>query len=308
MDHLQAIRLFVRVVETGSFTHAAQSLQVPAATASKWVRALETHLGVALLERTTRRVKVTAEGVAYYEHTRRLLSELDDVESTLGQARTRPRGMLRVDTGAAVATHILIPALPSFCTKYPDLKLRLSATDRMADLVVENIDCAIRVTADDPRLVSRPIAMLRWATCASPAWLAQHGVPTHPNDLVERRQPVAGYFSATSGRVRPLQFRRGSECVTLEDVHYSVQVSDSSSQLAIAVAGMGLIHTLEFMVRAAIRQGVLVPVLAEWRPDPVPVYVAYPPSRRYSTKVRVFVDWAAKVFASLESPSVKAVE
>lgn len=121
MDHLQAIRIFARVVETGGFGRAAQSLQMPNATVSKWVKSLEDHLGVKLLERSTRSVNVTTDGTAYYERTRHLLSELDDIEATLGRDRASPRGVLRVDTGGSTASGILIPALPEFCTRYPDL-------------------------------------------------------------------------------------------------------------------------------------------------------------------------------------------
>ena len=126
MDHLQAIRIFARV---GGFTRAAESLDVPNATVNKWVRSLETHLGVKLLERTTRSVTVTTDGAAYYERTRHLLSELDDIEATLGRAQAGPRGALRIDTGGAVASAILIPALPAFRARYPDIQVRLSVTD-----------------------------------------------------------------------------------------------------------------------------------------------------------------------------------
>lgn len=299
MDHLQAIRIFARVVETGSFTQASQSLDIPNATVSKWVRSLETHLGVKLLERTTRSVTVTTDGAAYYERTRHLLSELDDIEATLGRAQASPRGALRVDTGASVASGILIPAMPTFRARYPDIQVRLSVTDRTADLIAENIDCAIRSTADDPDLVSHAIGVFEWTTCASPAWLARHGTPKHPRDIVERHMPVAGYFSASTGATQPLRFRRGEERIALEGVHHDVLVSDSSAHLATALAGLGLVHTLDFMVRPAIERGELVPVLARWRPDPIQVYVAYPPSRRYSTKVRVFVDWATALFSAL---------
>lgn len=299
MDHLQAIRIFARVVETGSFTQASQSLNVPNATVSKWIRELETRLGVKLLERTTRSVTVTTDGAAYYERTRHLVSELDDIEATLGRAHAGPRGALRIDTGAAVASGILIPALPGFRARYPDIQLRLSVTDRTADLIAGNIDCAIRNTADDPDLISRQIGTLGWTTCASPAWLARNGAPLHPNDIVERKLPVAGYFSASTGLTQPLRFRLGQEQITLEGVNHDVLVSDSSAHLATGLAGLGLVHTLDFMVRPAIEQGALVPVLSRWRPDPVQVYAAYPPSRRYSTKVRVFVDWATTLFSAL---------
>jgi DNA-binding transcriptional LysR family regulator len=294
MDHLQAIRIFARVVETGSFTQASQSLSVPTATVSKWVRSLETHLGVKLLERTTRSV-----GAAYYERTRHLLSELDDVEATLGRAQASPRGSLRIDTGSAVASTILIPALPAFCARYPDIQVSLSVTDRTADLISENIDCAIRNTQDDPDLVSFAIGKLRWTTCASPAWLARHGTPKHPHDIVARKMPVAGYFSASTGVIQPLRFQCDDEQIELTGVHHDVLVSDSSAHLATALAGLGLVHTLDFMVHPSVERGLLVPVLSRWSPAPIDVYAAYPPSRRHSTKVRVFVDWATTLFSAL---------
>lgn len=298
MDHLQAIRIFARVVETGSFTQASRSLAVPAATVSKWVRSLEAHLGVKLLERTTRRVTVTTDGAAYYERTRPLLSELDDVEATLGQAQSNPRGALRIDTGSSVASGILVPALPAFLARHPGLRVRLSVTDRNADLIADNIDCSIRSSAMDLDLISQPIGALRWTTCATPGWLADHGAPQHPRDIVERKLPVAGYFSATTGVVRPLEFRQREERITLsdDDVHHEVLVSDNGTLLAAALAGLGLVQTLDFIVRPAIVAGSLKPVLTDWQPDPVTVYAAYPPSRRFSTKVRVFVEWARTVF------------
>jgi len=148
MDHLQAIRAFARVVETGGFSRAAQSLQMPNATLSKAIQSLEKHLGVKLLERSTRRVSVTNDGAAYYERTQHLLTELDDVEATLGRAQASPSGRLRVDTGGSTASGLLIPALPDFCARYPDIQLQLGVTDRTVDVIGENIDCAIRSTAD----------------------------------------------------------------------------------------------------------------------------------------------------------------
>lgn len=296
MDHLQAIRMFARVVETGGFSKAARSLEVPNATVSKWVRSLEDHLDVKLLERTTRRVTVTTDGAAYYERMRHLLAELDDFEATLARGRQSPRGVLRVDTGGSVASALLIPALEGFHARYPEIQVQLSVTDRTADLVAENIDCAIRSTGDDPDLVTHRIGEFGVVTCASPAYLARHGVPRHPHDIVRKKMPVAGYFSASTGLTQPLRFRRGEERLVPEGVQYRVLVSESNAHLATALNGLGLVNTLDFMAREAIEAGRLVPVLTRWRPDPQPVYAVYPPSRRYSTKVRVFVDWARTLF------------
>lgn len=185
MDHLQAIRIFARVVETGGFSRAAQSLQMPNATVSKWIKSLEDHLGVKLLERSTRSVNVTTDGVAYYKRTRPLLTELDDIEATLGRDRASPRGALRVDTGGSTASGILIPALPVFCARYPDIQVQLSATDRTADLIAENIDCAIRSTALRHRhLVSAAMLRAIQRTVRARDALAMGG----PRKLVDERQ------------------------------------------------------------------------------------------------------------------------
>lgn len=299
MDHLQAIRIFARVVETGGFGRAALSLNMPNATVSKWIKSLETHLGVKLLERNTRSVNVTTDGAAYYERTRHLLMELDDIEATLGRSPTSPRGSLRVDTGGSTASGIIIPHLPAFRTRYPDIQIQLSVTDRTVDLIAENIDCGIRSSADNPALVTPQIGALSWTTCASPDYLARHGVPSHPWEIVEKAMPVVGYFSTNTGLTQPLEFRRGDETLVLQNPRNDVLVSESNAHLATALSSLGLIHTMDFMVRPHIEKGDLVPFLSEWRPNPLSVYAAYAPSRRYNTKVRVFVDWITTVFQAM---------
>ena len=296
MDHLQAIRAFARVVETGGFNRAAQSLQIPNATLSKAVGALEKHLGVKLLERSTRRVNVTHDGAAYYERIVHLLNELDEVEATLGRAQGSPRGRLRVDTGGSTASGLLIPALPEFCERYPDIQLQLGVTDRTVDLIGENIDCAIRSTADDGALISRKIGVLPWTTCASPAYLRRHGEPTDPRQLLDGGFPVAGYFSAHSGAMGPLRFLQRGAALDIAP-RCSVMVNESNAHVSTGLAGIGLIHTLDFMVRPFIERGELVAVLEAWRPQPLEVYIAYAPSRQLSAKVRVFVDWVSELYA-----------
>jgi len=298
MDHMQAIRAFTRVVETGGFTRAADSLQMPTATVSKQIQQLERHLGVKLLERTTRRVHVTSDGAAYYERMRHLLAELDEIETTLGRAQTRPRGILRVDTGGSTASHILIPAFPEFRTRYPEIQLQLGVTDRTVDLIGENVDCAIRSTAQDPALITRRIGLLPWTLCASPAYLARHGTPTHPRQMVGEDFPVAGYFSNSSGIIQPIELLIGDEPFPIEPKH-SIMVNESNAHLACALAGLGLVHTLDFMVRPSIERGELIVVLPEYRPKPLEVFVVYPPSRQLSTKVRVFIEWVTPIYERL---------
>ncbi|HET6806365.1 MAG TPA: LysR family transcriptional regulator [Frateuria sp.] len=299
MDQLQAIRAFARVVETGNFVRAAQSLQMPTATVSKAIQALERHLRVKLLERTTRRVSVTEDGAAYYERMRHLLEELADVEATLGRARSNPRGRLRVDTGGSVASGLLIPALPRFHAAYPDIELQLGVTDRTVDLIGENIDCAIRNSATDPALIARRIGALAWTTCASPDYLARHGTPQRPEQILEEGHLVAGYFSARTGRNQPLHFLDAGKPMQIEPAT-RISVNESNAHVAVALAGLGLVQTLDFMVRPAIERGTLVPVLESWRPPPQEVYIVYLPSRQLSTKMRVFVEWATALFAAID--------
>jgi DNA-binding transcriptional LysR family regulator len=225
--------------------------------------------------------------------------ELDDIEATLGRSLGSPRGTLRIDAGGSTASGIIIPNLPGFRARFPDIQVRLGVTDRTIDLIAENIDCGIRSSGDDPALVTRQIGALAWTTCASPDYLAKHGIPEHPREILEKNMPVVGYFSARTGLVQPLQFRRADEKITLECPRNDVLVSESNAHLATALSGLGVVHTTDFMVRPSIERGQLVPILVGWRPDPTPVYIAYPPSRRYSTKVRVFVDWITTIFGTI---------
>lgn len=298
MDQLQAIRAFARVVETGGFARAAQSLQMPNASLTKAIQALEKHLGVKLLERSTRRVSVTRDGVAYYERTQPLLSELDDIDATLGRAQASPSGRLRIETGGSTASGLLIPALPDFCARYPDIELQVGVTDRTVDVIGENVDCAIRSTATDGALISRKIASLPWTTAASAGYLERYGTPSHPRQISPGEFPVAGYFSSQSGQIMPLRFCRQGESLEITPT-CKVMVNESNAHLATAVAGIGLVQTLDFMVRPAIDAGQLVPVLEDWQPGPLDVYLSYAPSRQLSTKVRVFADWVTQVYADL---------
>lgn len=296
MNHLLAIRVFGRVVETGSFTRAADSLQMPKATVTKLVQTLETHLRVKLLLRTTRRVAVTADGAAYYEQTSRLLNQLADVETSLAGAQSRPRGRLRVDVGASMARHVLIPALQDFYARYPEVQIDLGVSDRPVDLIGDNVDCVIRAgTLQDDALVARRIAELPWVTCATPGYLARRGMPQHPRDLAGG-YCIVSYFSPRNGRRIPLRFQRNGERIEIAPPSV-LAVNDSNAHVTAGIAGVGLIQTFRFMVRPHIESGELVPVLDDWQPEPESVYLAYPFNRHLSMRLRVFADWVTDLFA-----------
>lgn len=305
MDHFQAVRAFVRVAESGSFTRAAESLQMPTATLSKAVQALEKKLGIRLLERTTRRVRVTADGLAYQQRARQLLDELDELEASLGRNRASPRGRVRMDAGGALASALLMPALPDFYRRYPDIQLELGVTDRTVDLIGENIDCAIRSSAQDPSLVARPLGALPWTLCAAPDYLQRHGTPKHPQQIIEQGHRVVSYFSARSGRNLPLRFSHAGEQIDIE-TQDALRVNESNTHLAAALAGLGLVQTLAFMARPAIARGELVALLPEWQPAPMPMYAVYPPGRQLSARVKAFLDWTAEQFAGVQATGTPA--
>ncbi len=266
MDKFQAMQAFVRVVEAGNFTKAADSMALPKPTVTRLIQTLETELQTKLLHRTTRRVSVTPDGAAYYDRATRLLGELDELESSMSHAKANPKGRLRVDVPASLGLAVIIPALPDFHARYPGIQLDLGVSDRTVDLIGENIDCVVRGgELSDQSLVARRIGEAYSLMCATPAYLARHGVPRHPTDL--------------------------------EDGHVLIRYDDANAYVAAGLAGLGVIHALTFLVQGQISSGALQPLLAEWCCEPTPIYVVYPPNRHLSAKLRVFVDWIAELFA-----------
>jgi LysR family transcriptional regulator for bpeEF and oprC len=295
MDQIQAMRIFVRVVEAGTFTRAADSLNLPKATVTKHVQGLEARLRVKLLNRTTRRVTVTADGAAYYDRTVRLLTDLDDIEASMTNARANPRGRLRVDVGTSVAQLLVIPNLADFHARYPDIQLDLGVSDRIVDLIGDNVDCVIRGgELSDQSLVARRVGNVEFITVASPEYLARKGVPTHPLEIEESHSSVI-YFSPQSGRHYPLEFIKGAESIDISGP-YQLSVNEANAYVASVLAGLGIGQITSFQAQAHLQSGALVRLMPDWTQPPLPVYVVYPPNRHLSAKVRAFVDWAAELF------------
>ena len=302
MDQLAAMRAFARVAEFGSFTRAADTLEMPKATLTKLIQGLESHLRTQLLHRTTRRVNVTPDGAAYYERAMRLLADLDELDGSMTQSQMSPSGRLRVDVGAAVARLCILPALHSFQERYPDIRIDLGVTDRPVDLIAENVDCVLRAgTLTDQSFIARRIAELEFITCAAPGYIQRHGEPQHPSEL-EDSHVVVGYFGTRSGRPRPLNFSAGAERLEFSG-RSLVAVNDANAYVTAGVAGLGVVQAPRFMVRREIDAGTLRPVLADWATDTLPLYVVYPPNTHLSNRLRVFVDWVADLFATDETLS-----
>lgn len=297
MDQIAAMRGFARVVEVGTFTRAAQLLGMPKPTLSKLVQGLESHLRTKLLNRTTRRVTVTADGAAYYERVARILADIDELDGSMTLSQASPKGRLRIDIGTSLAMLMLIPALPQFHARYPDIQIDLGVTDRPVDLMAENVDCVVRGgDITDQSLIARRIGEFDFITCATPDYIARHGEPRHPAELM-RNHHVVGYFGAASARPFPMDFRRGEETEEI-DGRYIVAVNDGNAYLAAGLAGLGIMRAPLFMVADHLAAGALRPVLRDWSSDPIPLHVVYPPNRHLSAKLRIFVDWVAELISA----------
>lgn len=299
MNQLLAIRVFARVVEAGSFVKAADSLEMPKATVSKLIQDLESFLRVRLLLRTTRRVTVTLDGAKYYQQTARILQDLEEIDSGFQNTLFTPRGKIHVNVGGSVATALIIPALPDFFARYPDIEIELGVSDQIVDLISDNIDCVIRGgVIKEQTLAARHLGQASVTTCASPAYLQRFGEPRDPWEL-EKEHRIISYRLARTNRVIPAVFERGAERVEMIG-NGVLSVNESNAHIAAGLAGLGVIHTFNYAVQPYIETGALVPILQEWQPAPYDFHVAYPPNRHLSNRVRVFIDWLVEYFSTLK--------
>ena len=238
MDQLLAMRVFVRISDAGSFAKAADTLDLPRSSVSKLLQDLEQHLRTKLVERNTRGLTITPEGEAYRDHAVRLLAELDDMDATAASTQAVPRGRLRVDVGSSLANLVLIPQLPDFRTRYPEVDLFLGVSDRPVDLVGEGVDCVIRGgELPDSSLIARRLCTLTSVTCATPAYLAANGVPTDPRELETDHLAVTYLFPQT-GKSLPLHYSRGADAYEVNP-RSAVSVSESTAHTNAVLAGLG---------------------------------------------------------------------
>jgi len=298
VDRFDAMRLFTRVVERRNFSQAATDLALPRSTATSVIQQLEQRLGVRLLQRTTRTVRPTLDGEAYY---RRCLVILDDVENAEGALRgTDPRGLLRVDVHGTLARHFLLPGLPQFLKSFPGLELHMTEGDRLADLIREGIDCVLRVgTPRDSDMIMRRVAMLDEVTLAAPSYLAEHGMPASIADLNEGHRMV-GFQSSATGTLLPLQFALHHEIRSIA-LPATMSLNGAESYVAAAKLGLGIAQLPRYHVDAALASGALVELLPDHPPPPTPVSLLYPSSRQLAPRVRLFMDWAARQFETQRS-------
>ena len=290
MDQLLAMQVFTRVAERGSFVQASDELDLSRAAVSAHVAALEKHLGVRLLNRTTRRVSLTAEGSDYLRRCRRILDEVRDAEETLRGSRSKPQGLLRVDVPVAFGRYLLLPALPEFTSRYPAIDLDIRLNDRIVDLVAERVDVALRVGGlQQAGLVARRVAQLNIVTCASPTYLADHGEPQTPDDLRQHRLLAltpAGGGSPEWNFPAPFTAKRLK-------LHFAMQFNAGEAPIIAAAAGLGITRTPDMLVAEYVGRGELTLILRHCEVPGPPMSLVYPSAGHQSPKVRVFSDFAA---------------
>lgn len=292
MDRLQAMQVFIRVVEANGFGKAAESLAMPPSTVTRVVKELEAYLSVQLLQRTTRHISLTADGSLYYDQCVRLLGEIEALESSFPGSSGRAQGRLRIDMTASFARMFVLPSLRDFQTRHPEVELLLSLGDRPIDLVQDGVDCVIRsgVPHDSATLVARRIAGFEWVVCASPDYLQRHPAPRTLDDL--RDHQAVGYLSPGAGRSAPWHFVIDGEERAVQ-VAERVAVNDTDAYVTGGLAGLGLIRAASYLVLPHLRSGQLRRVLPGLTAPTVPLSILYPQSRHISPTVRAFSDWIA---------------
>lgn len=300
MDRFQEMQAFVRIAERQSFTQASEDLQIPRATVTNLIKRVEQRIGTRLLERTTRTVRLTQDGEAYYRRCVRLLADVEEAEGLFRD--TAPKGLLRVNLQGTLARHFVVPALPDFLARHPELTLHIGEDDRLIDLVREGVDCVLRAgTLQDSSMVGRRIALLPQVTVASPDYLARHGEPADPAALAApgSTHRAVDYLSSATGKPVPLEFTVDGRVSTLQ-LPATVSVTGTDLYTGSAVAGLGLVQVPRYRVAAELADGRLQVVLDGFAPPPMPVSVLYSQHRQLSARVRVFTQWLREVFEAAE--------
>lgn len=291
MDRIDLFRVFVRVVESASFTRAADLLGMPRSSVSAAIQELEKRLGVRLLHRTTRQVTPTVDGEAFYERCLRLIEDVEEAEGLFLRSASGPAGRLRVDVPGRIGRLIVAPALPAFLDRYPDIDIDLGVTDRAINLVEDSVDCVLRVgSLRDSGMIARAVGQLRIINVASPGYLARRGTPAVPDDLGAH---LAVNYAA-NGRVEPWEWTEKGETKTMM-LSGRVTVTSAEAYIACCVAGLGLIQIPAYDVKAHLAAGELVEVMPGWQAPGMPVTLLYPHRRHLSRRLQVFADWLIEV-------------
>jgi len=283
------MELFTKVVEVGSFTKAADTLQISRPQVTLAIKDLENAVGARLLHRTTRKVTLTAEGEAFYERAKEILVGVADATSMFGRLGDPVRGRLRINLPSVLGQLPFLNALATFSEKYPEVEIALGISDRFIDLVAEGVDCALRIgDLASSSLIGRQVGSVKMVSCAAPKYLGKFGEPLKIEDLARHR--VVQFLSGGSRRALPWCFLVDGAEQTYTGKG-SLSVNEANAYVHAAVAGFGLIQAPGFMVEQQLKDGSLVQVLEPYRPKPMPVSLVYPSRSHVAPQVTAFADW-----------------
>jgi DNA-binding transcriptional LysR family regulator len=297
MDRLTAMEAFVRVVERGGFSAAAEDMRMSRAMVSRHVQELEQHLGARLLNRTTRKIGLTEAGQVYYERSTHLLADVADAEGAVNELHARPRGQLRVNGPVVFGTLHLASAVADYMAAFPEVSVELTLNDRVVDLVEEAYDLAIRIgRLGDSSLIARRLAPCRIVVCAAPDYLARMGTPRKPSDLTAH--DCMRYMHGEGGEIWHFDGPEGKVAVR---VHGQFRTNNGEAMRVAAVRGRAIAALPSFIISAELASGALVPLLTEWHGEEMAVHAVYPPGRNPSPKLRSFIDFLVPRFG--EHPS-----
>ncbi|SFH84373.1 DNA-binding transcriptional regulator, LysR family [Collimonas sp. OK307] len=295
MNLFEAMKVFVKVTETGSLSGAARILNLSNPSVTRHIADLEEYLGARLLNRSTRRLSLTDTGSAYLERCKQVLADLEQATLAAGMHAANPSGVLRINAPVSFSVNHLGGLLPLYAQRYPNVELDVTLSDRIVDLVEEGFDLAIRIgRLQNSSLVMRKLAPAHMLTCAAPAYLAQHGTPQHPDDLARHTCLTYAYTL----RDNEWRLQRDGKTHTVR-VSGGLHCNNGDLLLAAAVGGMGVIREPTFIIGDAIRDGRLVPILTDYHGDALAIHAVYPSRQHLSAKVRTFVDFLAQQFGEV---------
>jgi LysR family transcriptional regulator, regulator for bpeEF and oprC len=290
MDKLKSLVIFLRSAQLQSFSEAARQLSMSPSSVSRAVAQLEKELGVRLLQRTTRSLSLTEDGVMFYQRCQQVLDELEDIETSVKRSQSQPKGTLRLNFSIAFGKMYIAPRLAELAVQYPDLTFNVSFSDRMSDIIEEGIDATVRVgMGSDSRLVMQALGTSYPITCAAPGYLQQAGIPTTLDEIAQHR--CVNFVLPQTGREIIWKFDREGTPMQLPVQSY-LQFDYAEALVEAAIAGAGIIQAPKYIVAAAIEQGKLQPILTDYASkEGTVIAIVYPQKKYLSAKVRIFIDF-----------------
>ena len=293
MENIESIKRFVRVAELGSFTKAADALGLPKASVSLAVQQLENNLKTQLLHRTTRIVQLTPDGQVFYERSKDVLAEMDELSSLFQDDKASLSGVIRVDMSTPMARNLVIPNLPEFLNRYPSINVDISSTDRRVDLITDGLDCVVRTgNLSESGLIARHLGELSQANYVSPSYIAEHGEPVTLADL--KKHWLIHYNVNPSARFDAFEFWDGKICHKIK-MQSRLSVNNVDTYRTACLAGLGIMQAPYLGAQQMLHEGKLIEVIKDFRAPAMPVSILYPHRRNISKGIRIFMDWLSEL-------------